>query len=136
MAKGAFRIQGFEGLQRELREAGQDAPKVIRAGMRAAAVEVRKKAKANLAGHRDTGELADSLKVSTRLKRATKSVTATVRNTRRTYYGMFLEFGTIKQHPVRWLTRALRDNGPEAYEAAAKRIRARLLKIKIKRGEK
>lgn len=127
-----FTIEGFEGLQRELKAVGNDAPKVIRAGMRAGATVVKKRAQSNLSGHRDTGKLADTLKISTRINRANRSVVSTVRNTRDTFYGMFLEFGTVKQSPVRWLSRAVRERPRETYKGVADRMRVRLRKIKAK----
>ena len=134
MADGfKFKIDGVEGLERELKSMGKDAPKVIRAGMRAGALVVKKRAQGNLTGHRDTGNLSDSLKISTRIDRRTRSVIATVRNTRDTFYGQFLEFGTIKQSPVRWLTRAIRKQPKQTFKGVADRMRKRLKNIKAKR---
>lgn len=135
MADGfEINLQGFDELERELKQLGDDAPKVLRAGIRAGAVIVRKAAQKNLEPHRDTGDLADSLKVSARIDRRKRAVTATVRNTRDTFYGSFLEFGTVHISPVRWLTRALRDNSQQALDAVAERMRRRIKAVKAKRA--
>lgn len=128
-----LKLEGFEDLEKELRKLGDDAEKVLRAGTRAGVARVKKEAQANLEPHVDTGELSRSLKVNTRINRARRSVTATVRNTRETFYGIFLEFGTFKQSPVRWLTRALRDNADDIFRDTANRMRQRIAKIKAKK---
>lgn len=136
MADGfKIKLEGFDELERELKQLGDDAPKVLRAGIRAGAVVVRKAAQKNLEPHRRTGDLADSLKVSARIDRRKQAVTATVRNTRDTFYGSFLEFGTVHNiSPVRWLTRALRDNAQQALNEVAERMRKRIKAVRAKRA--
>lgn len=128
-----IKLDGFDEIERELKKLGNDAPKVLRSGMRAGAVVVKKAAQQNLAPHRNTGELADSLKVSTRVDRRTRSIVARVRNTRDTFYGMFLEFGTIHINGVHWLKRALQSNQNRAFDAARLKMAQRIKKIKAKR---
>ena len=132
MADGLkFKLEGFEELEKDLKRLGRDAEKVLRAGIRAGAVRVKKEAQQNLAGHRRTGELSASLRVSARLNRAKRSVTATVRNTRDTFYGLFLEFGTIRQSGIKWLTRALRDSAQDVFNKdVAGRMRKRIAKMR------
>lgn len=127
-----FKIRGLEGMERELKSLGRDAEKVLRSGIRAGASEIRKEARRNLSSHRRTGDLAKSIKVSARVNRSRRSVSATIRNTRDTFYGMFLEFGTIRQSPTRWLSRAIRSKGPDAFDKAADKMRDRIRKIRAK----
>lgn len=132
-----FRLEGFDELEAELKGLGRDAEKVLRAGVRAGAVRLRKAAQANLEPHRDSGQLSESLKVSTRINRSKRSVVAKVRNTNETFYGMFLEFGTIHQQPHKWFTRAFRDNHREILNVdVAGRMRKRIAAIKVKRAKK
>lgn len=126
-----IRLEGFEELERDLKKLEKDvAEKIVRAGARAGATRIRKAAQINLAPHRDTGLLSDSLKVNSRLDRARKSAVGTVRNTRDAFYGMFLEFGTINQPPIRWLTRAARDSADEVFRDVAARMRKRIAKMR------
>ena len=111
----------------------------ITKGMRAGALHVRELARANLAPHVDTGALWDSLRVTAYsaakrgkayavLKTSGRTYTYEGKRARRKgstmpglykvqpYYGIFLEFGTVKMQGIHWMERAGQAGGPRTID--------------------
>lgn len=100
------------------------ARNATRRAVRAGLIPVRDLARVNLLPHKQTGALARSMRISTRYDRARLLVTAKLSHSRETYYGKFLEFGTTRQAPQRWLGRAFDQGGTTGVAAFETSLRA------------
>lgn len=135
MADGLqLRIEGADELNKALKSLEKDvATKIARSAVRQGANVIKRDAQANLQPYTDTGNLQASLRVRTKVNRAKKSITASITNTRSTFYGQFLEFGTIHITAKHWLRNALRDGGQQALNRMGDVIRKRVEKTKSRR---
>lgn len=79
------------------------ARNATRRAVRAGLIPIRDMARVNLLPHTKTGALSRSLRISTRYERGSQVVSAKLSHSKETYYGRYLEFGTKKQKPTRWL---------------------------------
>ena len=131
-----FRLEGAKELQRALSKLGKDMKpeNVLRSGAIAGAAVVRKKARTNLAPHKDTGALAKNIKTSSRIVRAQQRIVVKIKPHADQFYGVFLEFGTKYISPKRWLSRAVRENHREILAAMTAKIRARIERTKAKKN--
>lgn len=127
-------IEGADELNRALKSLEKDvATKIGRSAVRLGANVIKKEAEANLDPFVDTGELQRSIRVRTKVDRRKKSITASVTNSRQTFYGMFLEFGTVHITAHHWLRNAIRDSGQRALDRMGETIRKRVAKTKAKK---
>lgn len=87
---------------------------------------IRKRARQNLEPHTKTGRLSRGLQVAVRFVRFKGVVKGTIRTTRDSFYGMFLELGTERIAGVRWLTRAANASTATMASRLARQLEKRL----------
>lgn len=100
------------------------AKNATRRAVRAGLIPIRDLARTNLLAHIKTGALSRSLRISTRYDRATGNVTGKLSHSRDTYYGRFLEFGTRRQRPARWLGAAFDAGAVTGVTAFTEKLRS------------
>ena len=118
-------FKGFDKIDRALSELPIEyQKKEMRSALRVGGNLVRARARDNLAEHRRTGELAGSMLV--RLRRDGDGTKAIVATSRDSFYGRFLEWGTIHIAPVAWFRRAADTAAAELPEKMARHLGRRL----------
>lgn len=131
MTRGVtLEMRGNRELEHALRQLpAKTAVNLMRSAARAALVPARKAARQNLSAFRMRSGLLhrpQALKLSTRVDRSSKSVVATLRNSKNTFYGMFLEFGTRHIPGARWMTRAVESTKTQALDAYKRQLWRRI----------
>lgn len=100
----------------------KDTRKAVREGL----VPIHREARSNLVPHILTGELYDSVRISTRYRAGDTTVKGSVSHASATFYGKFLEFGTRRQTGVRWMGRAFDAMGGSSIIAFGDSLRRSL----------
>jgi len=125
-------VLGFRELERSLTALGPIvAVREMRGAVRVGVRAIRVRARENLESHglARSGALARRLIARVQTRSRQLSIVGQVFPARRTFYGMFAEFGTVHQPPTPWLRPAADDVGPSIPAMMVAQLRRRLAKI-------